>query len=108
MYLKKAFSLHASFLALPPPEGLSSNTLSLVFLYFMAVSIGMVCSVIAELFSAMVGGGGGAVGGGDTQLCFDEGGGGERNTVLNAELFSTTAHSRQYGGGGGGNTDEEV
>ncbi|CAD7926808.1 unnamed protein product, partial [Amoebophrya sp. A25] len=54
LYLKKAFNLHASFLALPTPENLASSDVSLLLLYVYAGLIGAVTAAVAELFSIMV------------------------------------------------------
>ncbi|CAD7942959.1 unnamed protein product [Amoebophrya sp. A120] len=54
LYLKKAFDLHSSFLALPPPENLASDDVSLLLLYLYAGLIGAITSMFSELFSTLV------------------------------------------------------
>eukprot|EP00392_Amoebophrya_sp_AT5.2_P004199 g4207.t1 len=54
LYLKKSFNLHSSFLALPPPENLASNDVSLLLLYVYAALIGAITAMFSEMFSEMV------------------------------------------------------
>lgn len=52
--LKRFFNMSTSFLSLPPPAGLSSESLSLWYLMFMAILIGIITAFVGEFFSRSV------------------------------------------------------